>query len=302
MNSMQINCLLALGETGCITKTAQKLFVTQPTVSKNLKNLEDELGFKLIQVIGHTTNFTSQGEEFYHLMSNLNNQFQSGLNDIYNEKESQPIKICHSLLPFEKAYLPTFVNLYEKNKSRKIQLSNFYPSSPYQDNIELFFQNKADFILIQEDFFQGDNRIGFRPLLEAGYSVIISKNNPLSKKRYINFDDIKHEKIWIWDSKNSVKSVQKIETMLQKANPEINISKVNSVAGCEMYAATNKGISVVPSFSYDNKNTNVVYNFLDCNISIVYGASFLKNTTNKSYFSDIIQYLKIAVDAERQKW
>ena len=48
MNLTDIETFLTLVETRNITKTAESLFVTQPTVSRRLQNLEEEVGIELI--------------------------------------------------------------------------------------------------------------------------------------------------------------------------------------------------------------------------------------------------------------
>lgn len=66
MNLAEIETFLMIVKTQNITKTAENLFLSQPTVSHRLKNLEDELKVKLItRKKGHkTVELTVKGEEF----------------------------------------------------------------------------------------------------------------------------------------------------------------------------------------------------------------------------------------------
>lgn len=66
MNQVDVETFLMLVKTENITKTAQNLFVSQPTVSHRLKLLEDELGVPLlIRKKGHKRlELTPKGEEF----------------------------------------------------------------------------------------------------------------------------------------------------------------------------------------------------------------------------------------------
>lgn len=48
MTLQQIECFLELAETLNYTVTAQKMFISQPAVSKHIQTLEADLGFKLI--------------------------------------------------------------------------------------------------------------------------------------------------------------------------------------------------------------------------------------------------------------
>ena len=66
MNQADIETFLTLVKTRNITKTAESLFVSQPTVSHRLKLLEEELGVPLLlRKKGYKkVELTPKGEEF----------------------------------------------------------------------------------------------------------------------------------------------------------------------------------------------------------------------------------------------
>lgn len=66
MNQAEIETFLMIVKTKNITKTAENLFLSQPTVSHRLKLLEDELNVKLLnRKKGYKQiELTTQGEEF----------------------------------------------------------------------------------------------------------------------------------------------------------------------------------------------------------------------------------------------
>lgn len=67
------------------TRAAEKLFVTQPTISKMLHNLEDELGFPLLVRHGRKLILTETGQAVYHHATNILSEFrqlQTELQDI----------------------------------------------------------------------------------------------------------------------------------------------------------------------------------------------------------------------------
>ena len=68
MNLAEIETFLTIVNTKSITKTADLLFLSQPTVSHRLTSLENELGFSLvIRNKGHKqVELTPKGNGFYH--------------------------------------------------------------------------------------------------------------------------------------------------------------------------------------------------------------------------------------------
>lgn len=66
MDFSELETFLMIVQTKSITRTADNLFLSQPTVSHRLKSLEEKLGMQLvIRKKGHkSVEFTSKGEEF----------------------------------------------------------------------------------------------------------------------------------------------------------------------------------------------------------------------------------------------
>lgn len=75
MNNSDIQTFLTLVNTKNITRTAQTLFISQPTVSRRLKQLETELGYTLMirDKGGKQITLTPAGEAFVPLAEQLTN-------------------------------------------------------------------------------------------------------------------------------------------------------------------------------------------------------------------------------------
>lgn len=59
----QLDTFLEVARTGSVSKTAEKLHVTQPAVSMQLKQLEEALGMPLIEVVGRRMRMTEAGKD-----------------------------------------------------------------------------------------------------------------------------------------------------------------------------------------------------------------------------------------------
>ncbi len=63
MRMEQLRCLVDIAQTGSLTSTAKRLFVSQQAVSKSIKQLEDELGVVLLIRTKTGVSFTEEGIE-----------------------------------------------------------------------------------------------------------------------------------------------------------------------------------------------------------------------------------------------
>jgi len=64
MEFREFQYVIAIAKYQNITKAAESLYIGQPTLSKFLKNLEDELGVSLFRKAGHKYHLTYVGERY----------------------------------------------------------------------------------------------------------------------------------------------------------------------------------------------------------------------------------------------
>lgn len=134
MNLYDIETFLTIVETRNITKTAESLFVTQPTVSRRLKNLEEEVGVKLIKRNKgmKQIELTEKGEAFV-LVAERWLSVWTEMNLIRNE-ESSALLTVSSVDTFNSAVL---VHLYQKLLTRpdlrmKLHVQTHHSSTIYR--------------------------------------------------------------------------------------------------------------------------------------------------------------------------
>ena len=65
MTTQQIQCIITLAEEGSFSKAAKKLFVTQPSISQLIKNMELQLGAPLFDRSSSPIRLTTIGQAYY---------------------------------------------------------------------------------------------------------------------------------------------------------------------------------------------------------------------------------------------
>lgn len=77
MNSLMIDYFMAVATNLSFTKTSEELFVSQPAISKQIAQLEKELGAKLLIRNNKRTELTEVGRLYYDLFSKYKADFMS---------------------------------------------------------------------------------------------------------------------------------------------------------------------------------------------------------------------------------
>ncbi len=178
---------LAVAREGSITKAANSLHLTQPTLTRQLQDLEKELNQKLLHRGKYKVTLTQEGlvlrkraEEIIELVEKTKTEFQSEKNTITGNifiggGESDTIKYIAEILKEIQEEFP------------KIKFHTY--SGNAEDVVEKLDRGLLDFgVLIQPiDISKYDSL----PLPEKDrWGVIMRKDSPLAKKEYITPKDL----------------------------------------------------------------------------------------------------------------
>jgi len=88
MNLRWLKDFAAVAELGSFSRAADARAITQPAMSRHIKGLEDQLGFRLIDRSVFPATLTAEGEQFHTLALSLVTEFEQGVAEIHKQSES----------------------------------------------------------------------------------------------------------------------------------------------------------------------------------------------------------------------
>lgn len=141
----QLQVFVRVVENRSITRAAEELFMTQPAVSIQLKNLQDQFEIPLTEVIGRQLYVTDFGIEIYHMAQNILNEVQA-INyktNAYKGMLSGKLKL--SIVSTGKYIMPYFLNDF-LNAHEGVDL--LMDVTNKQKVIESLKENEIDFALV----------------------------------------------------------------------------------------------------------------------------------------------------------
>ncbi len=146
MSQINVDYFLEVVKTGNFTKAAENLYISQPSLSQNIKRLENSLGVQLFDRSVNPFRLTFSGERFYEYAihsKELDRNIRSELLDIKNEAAGVirlgiPIWRSASLLP------DIFPSFHEKYPSIQLQLME----GPFSDVRDAIEANELDFGIV----------------------------------------------------------------------------------------------------------------------------------------------------------
>lgn len=197
MTLQQIHYMITISDCGSMNKAAQALFISQPTLTGAVKELESELGITLFQRSGKGTVLTREGEEFLTYARQLYQQYEL-LSEKYagtaaNRKRRFGVSSQHYSFAV-KAFVETVkqfdMQKYEFAMREEKTLDVINDVSSLKSEIGILYTNDFNEKII--DKMLRDNDLAFYPLIDCKAYVYIWKNHPLAGKESISFAELKN--------------------------------------------------------------------------------------------------------------
>ena len=129
-----------------ITKAANFLYVSQPAITKQIKNLENALGKQLIIKVPKGIELTEDGMILYNEIKEHIEKLQQ-VEQIFNEKNNNydiTIRIIAGYNTIKKILLPSLSKFNKKHSNVKFELSTY----PFIESIQKLKEGKADLIFL----------------------------------------------------------------------------------------------------------------------------------------------------------
>lgn len=196
MNIEQLKNALEIAKTKSINKAAENLYLSQPNLSRSIKNLEAELGFKIFSRSQNGVEITIQGQDFLAHASNIVNELETISLIGHPTKEEQKFSISVPKAAYISKAFSSFIEKIDHNRSLSI---DFKESSPIGAIENMMLHNfNLGIVRFREDFetffnaFFEEEGFSAREICRFPYYAALSKDDPLANKDVLTKKDFKN--------------------------------------------------------------------------------------------------------------
>lgn len=194
MRIKQLEYLEAVIETGSINEAAKRLYLTQPSLSSAIKDLEKEMGITIFQRSNSGARLTADGREFMNYAKQILDQVRL-LDDRF--KKQQPLHQSFAVSAQHYAFVVNaFVELIKEINSpsykfilRETETENIFNDlHTFKSELGVLYINNFNRRIISK--LLTENGLEFTPLFTAQPHVFLSRYNPLAKRHSISLADL----------------------------------------------------------------------------------------------------------------
>lgn len=238
MELRQLRYFVAVAEDGNISRAAQKIFLTQPALSRQIKALEEELGQCLLERSAHSIRLTHAGENLLREARDLLAHADQMLERVRNTGSSSKLRV---------GYAPSFAaGILSAAVS---QFTQVHPGT----QVELFDQSSKEMLAALEadkiDLAltlrrEGEKRgLQWEPLAKRPWGLAVSKADVLAKNKSVKAEALKGRRLCIFERSNYPEYWESLRPWLRKEG--LNLSIAGEYDGAEsVLAAVEAGLGI----------------------------------------------------------
>ena len=195
MTIQQLNYVITISEKGSLNKAAEVLYVTQPSLTSSVRELEKELGITIFNRGGKGVTLTNDGAEFIQYARQVVTQYDRLL-EKYGKGGNLRKKFGISCQHYSFA-VKSFVEMVKQFDTEEYEFA--IRESKTRDVIEDVTTGKSEVgILYLSDFnrkaigkFLKSSQLEFHPLIQCEPYVYLWKGHPLADRKSIRLEDLR---------------------------------------------------------------------------------------------------------------
>lgn len=247
MTLHQLKVFASVVELKSVTLASQKLHMTQPAVSIQLKQLESHYGLPLIEIIGKRVHVTTAGKKVYASYISAAETFSSLEAEISQLKGFVKGELKIAVVSTAKYFIPKLLGNFHKKYPHvdiKLIVSN------REKIIQRLQENKDDLVVLSQ--LPKNMNITAHQFLEDSLVIPAPPEHPLIKRKNISFKDLATEPFITRETGSGTRMV--MEKLFEKyhINPKI-IMELGSSTSVTQAVIAGFGLSIISKMSIEQE-------------------------------------------------
>lgn len=244
VTSSQIQCFLAAVETMSFTQAAQRMYLSQPGLSRQICALEQELGLKLFTRGRNTIKLTEAGKIcadcFSRMKDDYHKMMQSAL--IAQQKQDSTLVIgCFEGQMISKSYSDVLLYFWTQKPNTTVQISYFTQSglnrALLSGEVDLAFMPEGEASLLPD--------VEYKPARKDRCCLVVSKEHPNAGKPNPTLADFKDETFLVVSENDSSAVARQHLRVIESSGFELKHRTVPTFGTLAMMLQMGVGISVM---------------------------------------------------------
>lgn len=243
MDVKNLTTFIQVAELSSFTRAAEKLGYSQPTISFQIKQLEQELGIRLFDRIGHTVRLTDQGRDVLAHAQQICHACEEMMAEGEQQKEARGVvrlamadSVCAAMI---RKGFSDFRKQYP-------QISVLIPTAGTNELFRLLDQNEVDLVCTLDSRIYNTNYVVASEEKVAAHFVV-SAGHPLAERETVFLNEILEQPLILTEKGVSYRRLLEEHLAREQIDLEPVLEIGNTYLLCEL-VEKGVGVSLLPDF------------------------------------------------------
>jgi DNA-binding transcriptional LysR family regulator len=250
MDFKQVEYFIALINSGSFSRAAENLYMSQPSLSKQIKALEIELGVDLFNRKAKGCTLTEAGELFLAFAQQVRKEQNDFINALGICTASTAFTIKLGALPI--VSLPTYKvsSMIADFQAQYFQYTVEYIESDQHNLLNMLKESKIE-LAIGRVGDENDKNLDILPLYIDKFVVVLHRDHPLSTRKFIGLEELGKENFIQIGHQSAIFALCINAFKAANISPKITHTNTRHKIVLEM-VSKNLGITLLPKNMMDN--------------------------------------------------
>jgi LysR family transcriptional regulator, hydrogen peroxide-inducible genes activator len=250
MELHQLRYFCAIAETGSFSRAAQQSHVSQPSLSQQIRKLEDELGARLFDRLGRTVRLTELGTAFLPRARAVLRDLEAARSDVVEKKTSISGPLYVGAIPTIAPYFlpPVLASFSRKYPQARVTIVE--EITPLL--LEKLRAGTMDVAIVALPLHARSREFESFPLTAERLYAVLPKRHPLGRRRAVSLGELRDNPFLLLRDGHCFREAAVAACNRARLNPNIVFESGQFSSILSMVAA-GLGVSVVPAMAIENK-------------------------------------------------
>ncbi|WP_164918991.1 MULTISPECIES: LysR family transcriptional regulator [Acutalibacteraceae] len=174
----ELEYVIAVVENGSVSKAAESLFISQPSLSRYLKDLEDNIGVQLFRRVHNRLVLTYAGERYVAVGKNILRLYNELETELQNINEAVTGRLRIGIASLRMSYIMPGILKNYITKYPLVEVQMF--ENPTKELEEMLISDKIDIAIINGN--ECNAQITYQPFFTEEILLAVPYNHPLAQK------------------------------------------------------------------------------------------------------------------------
>jgi LysR family hydrogen peroxide-inducible transcriptional activator len=246
----QLRYFCAIVEAGGFSRAARQIHVSQPSLSQQIRKLEDELGARLFDRLGRSVRLTELGRAFLPRARGVLRELEAARGDVLERKASIGGTICVGVIPTIAPYfLPSLLTAFSRlhPEARVTVVEEITPLL-----LEKLRTGSMDVALVALPLPVRGHEFEALPLLKEKLYAVLPSRHPLARGAQLSLGDLSEEPFLLLRDGHCFRETAVAACKRAHLNPQIVFESGQFSSILSMVSA-GLGVSVVPEMAVEKR-------------------------------------------------